>query len=101
MDSSQLTLGVAFLAGLVSFLSPCVLPLVPIYLAQLVGQSVNQSTGQNHNVALRLTTFLHAVTFVIGFTLPFVAFGATASRLGSFLRNNQVILGQVGGYILV
>jgi len=101
MVSTPLSMGIAFAAGLASFLSPCVLPLVPIYLAQLVGQSVNQSTGQNHNVALRLTTFLHAVTFVIGFTLAFVALGATASTLGSFLRNNQVILRQIGGVILV
>src|SRR5256885_2908828 len=101
MVSTPLSMGIAFAAGLASFLSPCVLPLVPIYHAQLVGQSVNQSTGQNHSAALRLTTFLHAVTFVIGFTLAFVALGATASTLGSFLRNNQMILRQIGGVILV
>ena len=74
MDSSQLTLGVAFLAGLASFLSPCVLPLVPIYLAQLVGQSVYQANGElEEEHPMRLTTFLHAVMFVSGFTLAFVA----------------------------
>jgi len=46
MNPSQLSFGVAFVAGLASFLSPCVLPLVPIYLGQLVGQSVHQSTGE-------------------------------------------------------
>ncbi len=55
MNPSQLTFGVAFLAGLASFLSPCVLPLVPIYLAQLVGQGVYQSTEGR---LARLNTFL-------------------------------------------
>src|SRR6266487_1710393 len=59
MDSSQLTFGVAFIAGLASFLSPCVLPLVPIYLAQLVGQSVYQSTGEQEDRPARLVPFLY------------------------------------------
>src|SRR5437588_2617918 len=101
MDSSQLTFGVAFLAGLASFLSPCVLPLVPIYLAQLVGQSIYQSTGHEEEHAGRFITFLHALTFVCGFTLAFVALGATASTLGGFLRANQFLLRQVGGIALI
>jgi cytochrome c-type biogenesis protein len=101
MDSSQLTVGVAFVAGLVSFLSPCVLPLVPIYLAQLVGQGIYQSTAEGEQHAGRLITFLHAVTFMLGFTLAFVALGATASTLGGFLRANQFLLRQVGGIVLI
>lgn len=104
MDTSQLSIGVAFLAGVVSFLSPCVLPLVPIYLTQLVGQSVYQSTqgqeqGSGYNA--RLTTFLHAALFVCGFTLAFVALGATASTLGNFLQSNRPIVRQIGGIVLV
>jgi len=101
MDSSQLTFGVAFLAGMASFLSPCVLPLVPIYLAQLVGQSVFQSTGDQETRPAHLTTFLHAFIFVSGFTLAFVALGATASTLGGFLRVHQFLLRQVGGILLI
>lgn len=104
MISSNMTLGVAFLAGLVSFLSPCVLPLVPIYLAQLVGQSVYQSSGateETKSQATRLNTFLHALVFVSGFTLSFVALGATASALGEFLKVHQFLLRQIGGVILV
>ncbi len=104
MISSNMTLGVAFLAGLASFLSPCVLPLVPIYLAQLVGQSVYQSwgaTGEAKSHAARLNTFLHALVFVSGFTLSFVALGATASTLGGFLKDHQFLLRQIGGVILV
>lgn len=101
MNASQISFGVAFLAGLASFLSPCVLPLVPIYLAQLVGQSVSQSTDGQQEHPARLTTFLHATMFVLGFTLAFVALGATASTLGSFLRTYQLLLRQVGGIILI
>lgn len=101
MDSSQVSLGIAFVAGLVSFLSPCMLPLVPIYLAQLVGQSVYQSPGEQEHRPARFITFLHAVMFVLGFTLAFVALGATASTLGSFLRAHQFQLRQIGGILLV
>lgn len=102
MDSSQLSIGVAFLAGITSFLSPCILPLVPIYLAQLVGHSIYQSSGAlEEDRPARLTTFLHAAMFVFGFTLAFVSLGATASTLGSFLRTYQLVLRQIGGVVLV
>lgn len=101
MEPSQLNIGIAFVAGLVSFLSPCMLPMVPIYLSQLVGQSVYQSTGERHELSTRLTTFFHSVMFVLGFTLTFVALGATASALGGFLRAHQFQLRQIGGILLV
>ncbi len=101
MDSSHISFGVAFLAGLVSFLSPCMLPLVPIFLAQLVGQSTYQSSGEQSNQPARFLTFLHALVFVLGFTLAFVALGATASTLGSFLRAYQFQLRQIGGILLM
>ena len=95
------TIGIAFLAGLASFLSPCVLPLVPIYLAQLVGPSIYQASTQRKEFHTRFVTFSHALTFVVGFTLAFVALGATASALGSFLKVHQILLRQVGGVLLV
>lgn len=101
MNPSQINIGVAFVAGLVSFLSPCVLPLVPIYLAQLVGQSVYQSVEEKKVRSARLVTFLHAAFFVLGFTLAFVALGATASTLGGFLHAQQILLRRVGGVLLI
>lgn len=101
MDSSQLSLGLAFLAGLVSFLSPCMLPLVPIYLTQLVGQSVSQAEKGSAGWVARLHTFVHAALFVLGFTLAFVSLGATASELGSLLRPYQFQLRQIGGIVLM
>ena len=99
--STQISIGLAFLAGLASFLSPCILPLVPIYLAQLVGPSVYQAISTDRMTSTRLITFLHAATFVTGFSLAFIALGATASTLGYFLRANIGILRQGGGIILI
>ena len=101
MNSSQLSFGIAFFAGLASFLSPCVLPLVPIYLTQLVGQSIYQASDNRQQASLRMVTFLHAATFVFGFTLAFVALGAVASSLGSFLQAHQTLIRQIAGIMLV
>lgn len=111
MNLSLLSVGIAFLAGLASFLSPCVLPLVPIYLAQLVGQSVYQAPNshtpmtRDANVSTmgttRLTTFAHAAVFVLGFTVAFVALGASASTLGSILLQHFAFLRQAGGVLLI
>jgi cytochrome c-type biogenesis protein len=69
---------IAFTAGLLSFLSPCVLPLVPIYLANLAGASALEV-----NTRVRRSTFLHSLLFVAGFSIVFIALGASASVLGS------------------
>lgn len=93
----------AFVAGLLSFVSPCVLPLTPVYIARLVGPSVwtSQQVGAVERAALRRVTTMHAVAFVAGFTVTFVALGATASELGSFLSGHQLALREVGGALLV
>jgi cytochrome c-type biogenesis protein len=78
----------AFLAGLISFLSPCVLPLVPSYLAVLGG-----GTGKKPIVG--------ALLFVLGFTIVFISFGAGASALGSLMRQNKDLLGQIGGALIM
>jgi cytochrome c-type biogenesis protein len=100
MNTTSINVGLAFLAGLVSFLSPCMLPLVPIYLAQLVGRNISTTT-QAQGGSQRLVTFLHALMFVSGFTLVFVTLGATASALGSVLSAYQFQLRQVGGVLLI
>src|SRR5918997_2659512 len=85
------TLQAAFLAGLISFITPCVLPLVPGYRSYMSGWS----SGEEPLRAGRTT--LVAVGFVIGFTAIFVPLGATASYLGSLLSANKEMLGRVGG----
>jgi cytochrome c-type biogenesis protein len=103
VDAAHAGLIGAFLAGLLSFLSPCVLPLTPAYVAQLAGPAVWRSSAleRRERARLRATTTLHAAAFVGGFAVTFIALGATASVLGSFLSARQELLRQVGGIILV
>ena len=86
----------AFFAGFVSFLSPCVLPLVPGYLSYMSGMTVGD-TGD----AKAKHTVTVAFAFVLGFTLVFVAFGATATVLGSFLLENKEQFARVGGVLII
>lgn len=100
---AAVSLYAAFIAGLLSFVSPCVLPLTPVYIARLVGPGIWES-GQvdaAKRAAQRRATTLHAASFVLGFTITFITLGATASELGSFLAANQLALRQIGGVLLV
>jgi len=92
---SGVSLAAAFQAGLLSFLSPCVLPLVPSYVGFLTGLSVEQLEVR------RGTALAHALWFVAGFSLIFVALGATASALGALLLHSQVWIGRIGGVIVI
>jgi cytochrome c-type biogenesis protein len=88
----------AFSAGVLSFVSPCVLPLVPIYLTHLSGASIVNGKV----VADRRVTFMHALVFVSSFSLIFIALGTAAGLLGSyFLADHQRDLGEIAGMILV
>src|SRR3989442_6699928 len=100
MDSSQVSFGVALIAGLASFFSPCVLPLVPIYLAQLVGHSVYHATGGQEDRPTRLNAFLHSLMFVLGFSLGFISLGSSAITLGRCLQAVQFLLRQIDGIIV-
>lgn len=87
---------VAFLAGLVSFLSPCVLPLVPGYLSYMSGMSVGDQGDAKARDAVKV-----AFAFVLGFTLVFMAFGVTATVLGRFLITNKDVLARAGGVLII
>jgi len=88
----------AFVAGLVSFLSPCVLPLVPGYISMLSGIGVEQlKQGQ----APRGGLLISALAFVIGFSVVFIAFGASASAVGAFLLKNKTLLAPVAGAVII
>lgn len=86
---------VAFTAGLLSFLSPCVLPLVPSYVTFITGLSLEDVTRS------RRATLVHALLFVAGFTLIFLALGATATALGRLLLAHRVWISRVGGALVV
>jgi cytochrome c-type biogenesis protein len=100
MSSTHLTVGIAFLAGLVSFISPCVLPLVPAYLCLLTGESLEDLKAEA-TAAVRAQTLVHALAFVSGFTIIFVALGLTASAVGGALNDHRTLISQIGGIIVV
>ena len=92
----------AMIAGLLSFLSPCVLPLVPPYLCFLGGTTFDQLAGEDETPSHVYTTVvLSAVAFVLGFTTVFVILGATATAAGQLLAANLPLLSKVAGVIII
>ena len=91
---------VAFSAGLFSFLSPCVLPLFPSYVSFITGMSVSDLTTDLSGAARR-RVMLHALAFVLGFSLVFVALGASFSAAGQFLLDYRNLIRQIGGALIV
>lgn len=89
----------AFLAGLVSFLSPCVLPLVPGYIALISGISIEKLKEKPEGSGRAV--LLPSLLFVLGFSAVFIAFGASASSVGSFLLAHKTLLYKVAGAIIV
>ncbi len=88
---------VALMAGVLSFLSPCVLPLVPSYLSFVTGMSLEDlQEGVD-----RKATLLHSLLFVAGFSIIFITLGASASFLGSFLRYYEVWIARIGGVVII
>jgi len=98
----EVTLAGALIAGLLSFLSPCVLPLVPAYLSYISGVSVSELRQQaEHSTLIRRRALLQSLWFVAGFSLVFIALGVSATLLGQWLLTHMDILGKIAGVIIV
>ena len=97
MAFGNITIGLSFIAGLASFLSPCVLALVPAYIGYLSGRAAGVGAGEDNKVV----TFLHGIAFVLGFSFVFITLGIFSSYLGGLLVDLQVWLGRVGGLIVI
>lgn len=101
----NVTLLAAFGAGLLSFISPCVLPLIPGYLSYISGQSLDEMRGTGAvaatTPAVRNRVLLSSAAFIIGFSLVFVALGASASAIGQFMMSRLTILGRIAGAIII
>ncbi len=97
----DVSLGAAFLAGLVSFLSPCVLPLVPPYLCFLAGASLEDLTARDGQTTSLRAVLLPALAFTLGFSTVFVTLGVTASVLGQLLREHMTLLTWVAGIAII
>lgn len=98
MNLSNIGIGFAFLAGLASFLSPCVFSLVPAYIGYLGGRSVASMRDGKTN---HWVTFSHGVAFVLGFSLVFISLGAAASAIGGLLYDARIWLARIGGVVVI
>jgi len=95
---NNVTIGLAFLAGLASFLSPCVFALVPAYIGYLGGRSAASARGGKDN---RWLTLSHGVAFVIGFSVVFILLGIATSALGAILYNARNWISRIGGLVVI
>jgi cytochrome c-type biogenesis protein len=92
---------VAFVAGVLSFLSPCVLPLIPSYLSFISGVSLEEMRGEQALARVKWRVVLNSVAFILGFSLVFVSLGASASYLGSLFLGYRHVIRTVGGLFIL
>ena len=95
MEGTSVGIAIAFTAGLLSFLSPCVLPLIPSYVTFITGLSLEDVTRA------RRAALVHSLLFILGFTLIFVALGATATALGQLLGYQRAWISRIGGVLII
>jgi cytochrome c-type biogenesis protein len=98
---SEITVFVAFAAGVLSFLSPCVLPLIPSYLSFVSGVSLDDMRSERARSQVRWRVVLNSVAFIIGFSLVFISLGASASFLGGLFLGSRDIIRVVGGVFIL
>ena len=91
----------AFAAGFLSFVSPCVLPLIPGYISFVSGVSVEEMRGDAPPATSRLQVFITSLAFVMGFSLVFIALGASATAIGKFIFAQLPILSKIAGGVLI
>lgn len=101
MPSSNISILGAFIAGFLSFLSPCVLPLIPSYITYITGLSFSDLQAEHPSHKVRQQTIIHSLCFIAGFTCVFVLLGASATFIGSFLQTHMDILQRVGGVLII
>ena len=99
MDFMNIGLGLAFIAGLASFLSPCVFSLVPAYIGYLGGRTV--AAAQDDPRSNRWTAFSHGLAFVIGFSVVFILLGVAVSLVGELLYNLREWIAKIGGIVVI
>src|ERR1051326_8876827 len=97
----QVPIFTAFAAGLVSFLSPCVLPLVPGYISIISGSSLDQLKAHEKDSSLFRTVLMNSILFIVGFSITFILLGASATWIGQVLASRMRLFGQLAGLVLI
>lgn len=101
MEGNNISMIGAFVAGLLSFLSPCVLPLIPSYITYITGLSFADLQAEHPSHKVRQQTIIHSLLFIAGFTTVFVLLGASASFLGDFLQEHKTAIRRIGGILII
>lgn len=101
MDPSNVSFLGAFIAGLLSFLSPCVLPLIPSFITYITGLSFADLQAEHPSHKVRQQTIVHTLLFIAGFTTVFVLLGASATFIGGFLQEHMNTIRKVGGILII
>ncbi|MBI5655605.1 MAG: cytochrome c biogenesis protein CcdA [Geobacter sp.] len=101
MESGNISFIGAFFAGLLSFLSPCVLPLIPSYITYITGLSFADLQEEHPAHKVRQQTIIHSLLFIAGFTIVFVLLGASATFIGGFLQEHMALIRKVGGVLII
>jgi cytochrome c-type biogenesis protein len=101
MESNNISIIGAFVAGLLSFLSPCVLPLIPSYITYITGLSFADLQAEHPSHKVRRQTIIHSLIFIAGFTSVFVLLGASATFIGGYLQEHMKIIRRVGGVLII
>lgn len=101
MQAQNISIIGAFVAGLLSFLSPCVLPLIPSYITYITGLSFSDLQAEHPSHKVRQQTIIHSLLFIAGFTCVFVLLGASATFLGDFLQEHKTAIRRIGGIMIV
>lgn len=100
MDGGQVSLALAFAAGVASFLSPCVLPVVPGYVSFVTGLALDDFESPDR-AAVRRRAAVHSGLFILGFSLLFITIGASATAIGTVVRRALPLIQQIGGAVIV
>ncbi len=101
MEQGNITIIGAFIAGLLSFLSPCVLPLIPSYITYITGLSFADLQAEHPSHRVRSQIIFHSLLFIAGFTFVFVLLGASATFVGGFLQDHMQAMRRIGGVLII
>ena len=100
-NGSEVSIIISFIAGLLTFLSPCVLPLFPSYITYITGRSFEELKAQDRSIDIRRITAIHSLFFILGFSIIFVLLGLTFAYLGSFFGIRKTYLERIGGALII
>ncbi|HBO83970.1 MAG: cytochrome C biogenesis protein [Deltaproteobacteria bacterium GWC2_42_11] len=101
MNTNEIGIFWAFIGGLLSFISPCVLPLVPSYISFITGISFEELTSPENEKEIKKVIIVNSIMFIIGFSLVFVSLGASASFLGQVLITYKDLIRKIGGIVII